>query len=220
MNHLPHNLPRQSEFMGREEEKKRIYEALSSRYHLVSIDGIGGIGKSSLALEVVYECLQASYAVDRPDGKTTFAGFIWTTAKDRDLTLNALLDTTAQTLDYPGITQHPLEEKRFAVRRLLQDQEKPYLLIVDNFETITDTTVWDFLVHLPDPAKAIITTREQKWSKVWAISLKGLTEQEALALIRVEGRRLGLKNLEQGDDQTLLNLYQATGAFRWRSNGR
>jgi tetratricopeptide (TPR) repeat protein len=214
---IPHNLPPRREFVGREAEKARVHEALRSRYPLTSIDGIGGIGKTVLALEVVHECLRASKSGDSADDMATFDGFIWTTAKDRDLTLNALLDAVARTLDYPGIAQQPVEEKRDAVRKLLQ--EKPHLLIVDNFETITDEGVRDFLLELPEPSKALITTREQKLHQVWAISLKGLAEPEALALIHSAGRRLGLTALQHSEDRVLLHLYQATGgvplAIKW-----
>jgi len=214
---IPHNLPPRSEFIGRESEKARVHEALRSRSYLVSIDGIGGIGKTSLALEVAHECLRASKREGPADGIAAFNGIIWTTAKDRDLTLNALLDTIARTLEYPGIAQQPLEEKRLAVRKLLQ--AKPYLLIVDNFETITDDSVRDFLIELPEPSKTLLTTREQKLRQVRAISLKGLTESEALALIRNEGKRLGLASLEHAEGWVLLHLYQATGgtplAIKW-----
>jgi len=214
---VPHNLPSRREFVGREKEKARVHEALRSRSYLVSIDGIGGIGKTVLALEVAHECLRASRGDGPTDDIATFDGFTWTTAKDRDLTLNALLDAVARTLDYPGIAQQPVEEKRIAVQRLLQ--EKPHLLIVDNFETITDEGVRDFLLELPEPSKALITTREQKLRRAWAISLKGLTEPEALALIRNEGRRLGLAALERAEDRVLLHLFQATGgaplAIKW-----
>jgi len=214
---VPHNLPPRSEFIGREAEKARVHEALQSRSYLVSIDGIGGIGKTVLALEVAHECLCAKRGEEPTDGIATFDGFIWTTAKDRDLTLNAFLDAIALTLEFPGIAQHPTEQKQIAVRKLLQ--EKPYLVIVDNFETITDEGVRGFLLNLPEPSKALITTREQKLRQVWSVSLKGLDESEALSLIRSTGKRLGLRALEQGEDRALRHLYNATGgaplAIKW-----
>lgn len=63
-----HNLPHPNfgEFVGREKELAQIFKLLRpnpiSRYHLIVIDGIGGIGKSALALEVAHRCLQASVA--------------------------------------------------------------------------------------------------------------------------------------------------------------
>ena len=214
---VPHNLPPRREFVGREREKARVHEALRSRSYLVSIDGIGGIGKTVLALEVAHECLRASRGDDPAGDVATFDGFIWTTAKDRDLTLDGLLDAVARTLAYPGVAQQPLEDKRDAVQKLLR--ERPYLLVVDNFETIADEGVRDFLLELPEPSKALITTRQQKLRRAWAVSLKGLAEPEALALIRSQGNRLGLAALERAADPVLLRLYEATGgaplAIKW-----
>lgn len=217
---IPHNLPPRSDFVGRETEKARIHEAFKSRSYLISIDGIGGIGKTSLALEVAYECLQASRGEGPTDDIAIFDGFIWTTAKDRDLDLDDLLNDIARTLEYPGILQKPAEEKQekwIAVRKLLQT--RPYLLIVDNFETVIDDQVGDFLLDLPEPSKALITTREQRIRQVWAISLKGLEEPEALALVRSTGKRLDLRSVEQAEDQELGHLYEATGgaplAIKW-----
>jgi len=203
-----HNLPPRSEFIGREAEKARVHKALLSRPYLVSINGIGGIGKTVLALEVAHECLRASKDEAPTDGIATFDGFIWATAKDRDLTLNDLLDVVSRALEYPGIAQQLLEEKQIAVQKLLR--EKPCLLVVDNFETITDNRVQDFLLNLPEPSKALITTREQKLRQVWSISLKGLAEPEALALIRSAGRRLELASLERAEDRVLRHLYEVT----------
>lgn len=215
---IPSNLPpRTGEFIGREKEVARVLDALASRWPLTCIDGIGGIGKTVLALEVVGKCLEASRGEILLDGIPAFDGFIWTTAKDRELTLVEVLDAIARTLDYPGVAQQPLEEKLESVRKLLQI--KRYLLIVDNFETITDDAVCGFLLELPEPSKALVTSREQKLRQAWAVSLKGMEHEEALALIRSEGRRLGLTSVEQGNDQALLRLYKATGgaplAMKW-----
>lgn len=210
------NLPRRSEFVGREAKKARIHEALHSR-DSISIDGIGGIGKTALALEVAHECLYASQSDDPPEGIMTFESIIWTTAQNNELTLDALLNTIAFTLDYPGIAQRPLDQKRINIEKLLR--EKPCLLIVDNFETITDEGIWFFLRYLPEPSKALITTREQTLNHVWVISLKGLEESEALNLIRSEGQQRGLASIEKVDDKVLLHLHEATGgaplALEW-----
>ncbi|MBU1878151.1 MAG: tetratricopeptide repeat protein, partial [Chloroflexi bacterium] len=204
---IPSNLPSRSEFIGREQEMARVREALASRWPLVCIDGIGGIGKTALALEVAHAGLQEG----------VYAGVIWTSAKDRDLALGDVLDTVARTLDYPGVAQQPLAEKRDSVRRLLQGQ--PYLLVVDNFETVTDDAVRDFLLDLPEPSKALVTSREQKLRQAAAVSLRGLEEAEALQLIRSEGQSLELMSVVQADDRVLRPLYEATGgaplALKW-----
>ncbi len=212
-----HNLPPRSEFVGRENEKTQLHEALLSRSRLVSVDGIGGIGKTALALEVVYECLQASQAKEPTNEIATFDGFIWTTAKDRELNLNDLLDTIALTLEYPGLVQKQTKEKLNAVDKLLRSQ--PYLLIVDNYENITDENVRGFLVRLSEPSRVLITSRERNLTEAWMISLEDLPETDALTLIRNEGRRLGLMAVVNVDTEVLKRLYQATGgtplAIKW-----
>ncbi len=219
---IPSNLPPRSAFVGREKEKQLVKDALNSRWPLICIDGIGGIGKTSLTLEVVSECLDASKnkleEKERIESDIPFFdGFIWSSAKDRELKLNDVLDAVARTLDWPGIAQQPVEEKSESVRKLLQT--KRYLLVLDNFETITDGSIRDFLLKLPEPSKALITSREQKLPQAWMVSIKGLEQNEALILIRNEGQRLGLKSIENAEDQVLIHLYQATGgaplAIKW-----
>nr|MBC8492265.1 hypothetical protein [Chloroflexota bacterium] len=217
---IPSNLPAWGEFIGREKEKARVREALASRWPLTCIDGFGGIGKTALALEATSECLRASKSEIPANGIPTFGGFIWTTAKDRELVLNDVLDAIARTFDYPGIAQQPLEEKQESVRKLLQS--KRYLLIVDNFDTITDDAVRDFLLRLPEPSKALITSRYQLpdlMTKAHVVSLDRMEPHEGLSLIRGEGRRLGLASVEKAEERVLLHLYQATGgaplAIKW-----
>ncbi len=214
---IPHNLPQPGEFIGREREKAELREALASRSYLVCIDGIGGIGKTALALEAAHECLRVSNGEIPADGVPVFDAFVWTTAKDRELVLSDILDSIARTLDYPYIAQLPPEEKPSEAAKLLRAHRS--LLIVDNFETITDDAVRHFLLNLPEPSKALITSREQKLRQARAISLRGMEKDEALTLIRSEGKRLGLPAVEQAEEKVLLRLYEATGgaplAIKW-----
>lgn len=218
-NLVQHNLPHRGDFIGREKEKKQVHEALRSRSFIITIDGIGGIGKTSLALEILHECLAASQNSPSAQHEAQkFEAFIWTSARDRELTINDVLDTIARTLEYPFITQLTPEEKRHEISKRLQ--EKSCLLIVDNFETITDDAVHDFVLNLPEPSKCLITSRVQSLRQARAVSLRGLAKAEALRLIKNEGVRLGL-DLEAlvADDRNFHRLYEATGgaplAIRW-----
>lgn len=216
---LPHNLPHRADFVGREKEKRQVHDALRSRSFLVAIDGIGGIGKTSLAREVAQECLNASQQTPAAqDGIHTFAAFIWTSAKDHELTLNDVLDTIAFTLDYSHLAQLPLDEKRHQVVRRLQ--EKSCLLVVDNFETITDQGIYDFLQALPEPSKCLVTSRTQNLKQARAISIRGLAQDEARQLIQNEASRLGLNLVGLVEDErNFARFYEATGgaplAIRW-----
>lgn len=220
-----HNLPPRTDFVGREREKKQVHEALKSRFYLTMIDGIGGIGKTSLALEVLHECLAASQLAagsknphPPENGLQTFDAFIWTSARDRDLNLNDVLDTIARVLDYPFITQLPPEEKRHEVIKRLQQQ--PCLLIVDNFETVKDQELQRFILDLPEPGKCLITSRTLGLRQARSVSLRGMAKEEALLLVKNEGVRLGL-NLQAlaEEEQNFQRFYEATGgaplAIRW-----
>jgi LuxR family glucitol operon transcriptional activator len=225
---VQHNLPHRGDFIGREKEKKQVHEALKSRSFIITI---GGIGKTSLALEVLHECLAPtllnlnSYKESRgqnsqpaQDSAQKFDAFIWTSARDRDLTINDVLDTIARTLEYSFLTQLPLEEKRHEIVKRLQ--EKSCLLTVDNFETVTDDAVHEFVLNLPEPSKCLITSRTQSIRQARAVSLRGMAKEEALLLIKNEGGRLGI-NLDAlvANERNFQRFYDATGgaplAIRW-----
>ncbi len=205
-----HNLPpRYGEFIGREAELKRVLEWIeNSRWPLATIEGMGGIGKTSLAIEVAHRCLPGQeLAIAEP-----FDGVVWTSARDQadfDLHLDQVLDTIVHVLDYPYLTQLQPEEKVKAVDKLLRGQR--ILVIVDNFETITDMALVKFLEQVPEPSLALITSRYKQLRRVWDIPLYGLRNRETLTLIRRHSHRIGLKVVAGADDDTLRRLAAATG---------
>jgi hypothetical protein len=109
---IPHNLPHRGEFIGREREKAEVHEALASRFFLVSIDGIGGIGKTSLALEVVHECVKAS-AISKGNHIPTFDAIVWTTAKGRDLTLTDVASSLRNRATSTGLKNSYIVRNQF-----------------------------------------------------------------------------------------------------------
>jgi hypothetical protein len=74
---IPDNLPRRAAFFGRDKEMDRVLGALGpeERGWGVVIDGIGGIGKTALAVEAAYRC--------KEDG--LFDAFIFVSAKQKRL---------------------------------------------------------------------------------------------------------------------------------------
>ena len=74
------NLPHQwSECLGREKEKERLLKCLHSRSSLISLEGLGGVGKTTLAIEVARSCLRGPQAVLDPP----FEYVVWVSAKDQ-----------------------------------------------------------------------------------------------------------------------------------------
>jgi tetratricopeptide (TPR) repeat protein len=203
------NLPsRHGDFLGRSKDIERVLYGLASRYHLISIEGMGGIGKTTLAIEVAHKCL----IMPSTPLEQSFEGIVWVSAKahpEKKLWLNEVLDTTARVLDYLFITQLEPEQKRFEVNKLLRTHR--VLLIIDNFETIEDPDLEQWMrEEVPEPSKVLITSRHTQMRSVWPIHLQGLEVAEALELIRRHAERLNLWAVEVADQKLLLPLIEVT----------
>ncbi len=194
--HILHNLPRReyAQFIGRDAEFQEVVAGLVSRAYLISIDGIGGIGKSALALEVAYQYLNHSVTHKGKKLKKQhyYNAIIWTSAKRFSLrrdgilvreqeiqNLHDILNAILITLKKDDALDNSVAKKREIARRALADQR--VLLIVDNMETIEDEQLSEFLRELPEPTKAIITTRH-RISETKIVHLEGLPRKDAYQL--------------------------------------
>lgn len=199
--------PRYGELLGREKDMARVMEGLHSRWPLVAIEGMAGVGKTTLTLEVALRCLSDTEIA--PDQR--FQAVVWVSAKDRpeqQKWLEEVLDTIARVLDCIYVTLWEPTQKIEEVNKLLKTHR--VLVIVDNYEVIKDPHLEQWLFRLPEPSKGLLTTRHGQMRSVWAIHLTGLEEPEALTLIRHHIRRLGLRNLEGAADVVLLPLARVT----------
>lgn len=195
-----HNLPQPdyTRFVGRERELNWLRQRLSSkdRAWQVLITGIGGVGKSALALSVAHA--YRKFCEELPP-EERFEAIIWVSAKNEVLTLTGrehaapsglilrtlddIYTTIAQTLEREDITRALPEDQDRLVQGALSQQRT--LLIVDNLESVTDERVKPFLRNLPPPTKAILTSRE--WVDLAdVLTLTGLAWEEAAKLIAEE----------------------------------
>lgn len=213
--------PEHTDFIGRQAEIVRLLEYLSPNCgaHLISVDGIAGVGKSALVLEAACRCLRASTSEALDRGIPAFDAIIFVSAKQQYLTAEGILPRSgaqrtlsdifhavAQTLNRSEITHAAPEHQRSRVLEALSRQKT--LLIIDNFETTEGKEdILSFLFGLPVTVKAVITTRERILFS--PIRLEQLPEKEALDLIARHAQEKG-KELNR---QQALVLYQHIGGI-------
>jgi hypothetical protein len=85
------------------------------------------------------------------------------------------------------------------------------LIVVDNFETIEDPSLVDWMQEVPEPSKILITSRYTQLRSAWAGHLRGLERFESLELIRRHAQGLDLRTIETTDEATLFPLVEVTG---------
>ena len=197
------NLPRRPYFVGREEEIKTILQSLqpNSRTFIVGIEGIGGVGKSTLAIELSYLCVE----------NDLFESVIWISAKESILTLQGIepvipeaktlseiLITIGTSLGNPTIGNLSIQDQIKRAYNLLS--RRTTLLVLDNFETLSrneQREIIDFLRRSPITIKVVITSRERV-SEGQIIRLQGLSFDESNALLEWDAQQ---KNIQLTKDQ-------------------
>lgn len=220
---IPNRLVRMehTRLIGREHELQQLQELLSPRYaaYLIIIDGIGGVGKTALALDMAYQCLRASTGEHIEKHVPTFEAIIFVSAKQEYLTAQGILpgmqvhrtlrqifQEVTQTLHRLDIRATPLQEQGDRVREALGSQRT--LLIVDNLETMEDKQeILSFLYELPPTVKVVVTTRER--AMFAPIRLEQLAEEAALELIEQQAAD---KQVVLGKGEPKM-LYQGIGGI-------
>ncbi len=146
----PYNLPSMPSLIGREKDIEAIQNAIVTEASLIVIEGIGGIGKTSLATFIANQLCKANQ----------FDQVVWVSAKGRSVNLPTLLDEIAVTIDYPYISQLSLFHKKQEIIKFLRLFS--CLLLFDNFDTVSEDAkeeLFSFLLSIPSPSKTIVTTR-------------------------------------------------------------
>ena len=205
-------LPRRAAFFGREKEMEKVLRALGpeERGWGVVIDGIGGIGKTALAVEAAYRC----------KADELFDVFIFVSAKQKRLepsgiraetraasTLDEFINQTARVLGHPNIAKLSSEHKIRILFDVLRDTRA--LLIYDNLETLTkeeQEALTDWLRFLPQSCKAILTSRRRGGEGAFWLRLEALDWETARAIIQHESDR----------EDHLRQTIQLAGEAQWR----
>ena len=169
---IPNNLPRSGAiaFVGRDDLLKNLDDQLQNneRIGITGVRGMGGIGKTELALQY------ATYNLPIYPG-----GVCWLQARDQQIATQIVSFARANLGIKPPDELEADEQVRFTWQRW---PEGNALIILD------DVTDYDAIAaSLPpsDPRfKVLITTRINLGSSVKAIEIEELTDESAIALLK------------------------------------
>ena len=189
------------DYIKRKDLEESLHTLLiDDRHPIITLHGVGGIGKTSLALQVIQVIKQCN--------EPYYDGIIWFSARDIDLLPDNAKQVRPNVLSQEDVTEYytkliskdkasdkKFDCKKFFERSLCQSKEfERCLFVFDNFETVQNPLVmftWlDTFIRLPN--KILITTRLRDFKADYPLEVRGMTEQESENLIRQTA--LSLKN--------------------------
>lgn len=201
-----HNLPSpeydETGYIGRKyqvDELKRL--CLQSSFPVISVIGDGGVGKTSLALKVVYDI------VESPDCPFDF--IVWTSSKTKQLTTQEIKNIenaiSSSGEMFQNVSDHlaPKGMNNPFQEILTYLSNFKILLILDNLETILDEQIRQFLGNLPPGSKVLITSRIGVGAYEAPIRLKPLDIGESVQLLRALAKTCQISHLFKMSDSRL-----------------
>jgi tetratricopeptide (TPR) repeat protein len=172
----------------------------NDRHPVVTLLGRGGIGKTSLALQVLRQL----------SGGTRFDALLWFSARDVDLQFtgpkpvqpHVLSPEQVSRLYVSLVASERLKDSGFRCKEFFESQLTksdlgPCLYVFDNFETTQNPEelfAW-IDTHIRLPNKVLITTRLRDFKGDYPVEVGGMTDGEARELIDTTGSKLSISQL-------------------------
>jgi len=208
-------------YVRRPSIEKELLEFLTGKaVNFISLAGLGGAGKTTLALRVVRQIINQAQSASEGE---VFDVIIWFSARDVDLdeyagplarqrqvtSLSACAQMFCDLIEPLYAKPKELTPADFMASCLSSAKEK-YLLVFDNFESFDDTpTLQEFVKrHLAHPSKALITSRERAFQGDFKIEIGGLSLDQTRDLIMQTARRAGCE--PRVDEKLISRIYDLT----------
>ncbi len=185
---------------------------------LIAVEGIGGIGKTTLATVLTRQLL----------GDARWHDMAWVTARQQifngggaikpierpALTTDALVDRLVEQLlrDEIGTSALSMEQKRSLLQQRFQ--RHPHLVVIDNLETLLDVeTLLGTLREWMNPTKFLLTSRISRFyeTDIFHFTVPELSEADSLALLRAEAKMRNSRGLAMASDEELRPIYATVG---------
>jgi hypothetical protein len=215
----PAGLPSTEPYYSLPERDRRIEEIMATLRapkgrQIIAIDGLGGLGKTALAVEIGRRCLLEGLlqrVVGDSAKQERLVGERIEELEGATLSFDNLLDSIARQLGRWDIPTMKPEEKQVTLRYLLQ--HNPYLIIVDNLETADNArSLMMELRGFVNGSRAIVTSRPQlALDFVYSLSLKGLDVTDSLVFLREEARSRNRPEILEAPDEKLGKIHEVTG---------
>lgn len=189
----------------------------SSEPWILALEGLGGIGKTSLADALARELAGSPYfiAIGWVSARRrlfNLSGDIEALTGQSDLTVNELVDRLIDQFGLTSLTHHSDPEKWLGLKDYLKS--RPCLVIIDNLETVPDYPALVLrLMSLSNPSKFLLTTRYslRDASGIHIYTLDPLNKADTLALVRHEAEIRGLSELAHASKANLEPIHAVTG---------
>jgi transcriptional regulator with XRE-family HTH domain len=214
----PPHLPNETYYLlpGRERDLNNLLAALKDPQGawVITIDGLGGLGKTALAVELARRALHQGLfksVIGDSAKQELFTGGEIVKVNEATLDFDALLDAMARQCGRWELTTLPRKEKRAMIAQLLRQQ--CYLVLVDNLETAENAdALVAHLRNLLGVSRAIVTSRRQvRHDFVLAHTLKELTREDSLFFLREDLEQRRVEQLMHASEEKLSAIHNVTG---------